>query len=392
VLREKSSLLTGLFSAGEYDKVFWLSVATEGSGFDIAAIEWDGAIKQPGSVLSRETHDIRRVDEVFMELLLASFRPVAMLEQVNEDDTVVLTTRAGELVPPSEAAAQFRTGDYLGMSFRYLDRQRVVQRIQEIPWTYVRIDNIDRARIEATVVSAFRQAIPPARRRVEIAGLLMKVVHPETRLVIHARGTPPEPLIASPVDVMDRYPTEEDAVEDRLRFVTDRFGAVSVPAFPESPLRYLMIHSGDQILAKVPMIPGVSDELSLEVPNDAPRLEVEGELSLLQGQLIDIVARGAVLKVRAMAAAKEGRWEEVDGFVTELDQLPVLEDMLEEIGRYQNRGVAEAQGLRDRVQEARIRRMCRELSELATRHLDPDGRRQFDEEIRALRAIAESMN
>ncbi len=391
VLQEKSILLSGVYSASEYDKVFWLTVERVGSRYEIAGIEWDGAIRQPGPVLTQETRDSRRIDETMMAVMLEAFRPVALIEDVG-DDTVVLIARAGELLPISESATQFRPGDYLAMSFRYLDRQRVVQRIQDIPWTFVRIDTIDRARLEATVISAFRQPIPQARRRVEIAGLVLKVVHPETTLVINARGTPPEPLIASPVDVMDRFPTEEDAVEDRIRLVTDRFGSVAVPAFPESPLRFLMIHSGDQVLAKVPMIPGVSEQLQLEVPNDSPRLEVEGELSLLQGHLIDVVARGAVLMARASLSAKAGRWDEVDGFTRELDQLPELDDIQGQINTYQNIGVNEAQQLRDRVQEARIRRMCRELSELATRHLAPDRRQQFNEQMRELRTLSDMMN
>lgn len=391
VLREKSILLSGIYGNSEYDKIFWLTVSSRGSRYEIAGIEWDGAIKQPGPVLVKETRDARRIDEIMMSVLLDAFRPVALITEVGEG-TVVLTTRAGEFLPPVDSATQFQVGDYLAMSFRYLDRQRIVQRIQEIPWTYVRIDHIDRARLEASVVSAFRAPIPQARRRVEIAGLLMKVVHAETVLTITERGTPPEPLIASPVDVMDRYPTEEDAVEDRIRLVSDRLGEVAIPAFPDSPLRYLMIHSGDQVLAKVPIIPGVAERQQLEVPNDSPRLEVEGELSLLQGHLIDVVARGAVLMARAKTSAKAERWDEVDGFVVELDQLPILEDVLEQIDTYEAQGVFEAQQLRDRVQEARIRRMCRELSELAARHMAPDRRQQFDEEMRELRLVSGMTN
>ncbi len=387
VLEEKSVLLSGIYGESGYDKVFWLTVSSRGGRYSVSGIEWDGTIKQPGPVLSQETRDSRRIDETLMATMLDLFRPVAIVNEV-APRKIVLTTRAGEFLPPVELGTQFRVGDYLAMSIRYLDRKRVLQRIQEVPWTYLRVDSIDRARMEMTAVSAFRQPIPEPGRRIEIAGLLLKVVHDETVLTLNARGTPPEPLIASPVDVMDRYPTMEDAVEDRIRLVSDRLGSVAIPAFPDSPMRYLMIHSGDQVLAKVPIIPGVTERLQLEVPNDAPRLAVEGELFLLQGQLIDLVARGAVLMARATSSAKAGRWEEVDGFTTELDQLPILEDVLEEIDGYEAQGSFEAQALNDNVQQARIRRMCQDLSDLATRHLAPERRTKFDEEIRDLRAAS----
>jgi hypothetical protein len=387
VLQEKSALLAGIYGETQYDKVFWLTVANAGGRFSVAGVEWDGTIKQSGPVQSRETRDSRRIDETLMDLTLDLFRPVAFVSEVTPRK-IVLTTRAGEFLPPVESGTQFRVGDYLAMSIRHLDRKRVLQRIQEIPWTYLRVDTIERARMEVTAISAFRQPVPEPSRRMEIAGLLLKVVHDETVLTLNARGTPPEPLIASPVDVMDRYPTLEDPVEDRIRLVSDRLGSVAIPAFPDSPMRYLMIHSGDQVLAKVPIIPGVTERLQLEVPNDAPRLAVEGELFLLQGHLIDLVARGAVLMARAKSSAEGGRWEEVDGFTAELDELPILEDVLEQIDGYEAQGTFEARELNDRVQEARIRRMCQDLSDLATRHLAPDRRTKFDEEIRELRAAA----
>jgi hypothetical protein len=187
---------------------------------------------------------------------------------------------------------------------------------------------------------------------------------------------------------MDRYPTEDDPVDDRIRLISDRLGEVAVPAFPDTPLRYLMVHSGDQILAKVPMIPGVNERMHLEVPNDGPRLNVEGELSMMQGVLIDNVARGAVLMARAEKAAEEGNWEEVDAFIVELDEIPTLDEVLSTIAAHERAGVAEAQALRDRTQEARINNMCEELADLARRHLDPERRTQFDQRIADMRSAA----
>jgi hypothetical protein len=385
--RLSAEQLNARFLPAGHDKVFLVGIEKAGSRYAIYGREWDGSSQSVGPVAGRDTFDRRLVADALAAQIHELFRPLATLTAV-DNDVAEMLIRAGEYLPADPSAAQFEPGDMLTNFQRYLDRKREVRRIQSFPWTYFSVLEVDRARMTCAIISAFRSPIAGSRRRVDVLGLAARPVVPQTELKLVPRSDHRNPLIGVRVDVLDRLPTKDDPVDERLGLVTDRRGVVAVPAHVEQPLRYLLVQSGQSTLARVPCIPGLEPALTLEVPDDTGRLTVEGELAVLQGELIDIVSRRAVLMARAKQAARVSKWQEADQFSTQLDALPDLQKVEQRLSVVRLQGVQTAEKNGDRVAKARVQRMCADIAALATRHLDPEKAKQFREEMQELRAAS----
>lgn len=372
--------VTELLLPLELDKIFLATISHEVGGYRVAVREWDDNSRLLGSHHTQIVMERRQIAPTLAAEIAESFRPLAEMEDSELEDTEFLI-RAGEFPAQDGSVGQLKVGDYLTPYMRYLDRKRVVQQIQPIPWTYLRVEEITRSRIRVSVHSAFRNPIGAARRRVEVMALAIKPHLANTELKIYPRGEKSNPIVGVRCDIMNRLPTAEDNVEDRLQLYTDRRGIVTVPVQQENPLQYLLVQSGQALLARVPFIPGDQPFLEVEVPNDAARLRVEGEVSLLQSQLIDIVATREVLMARSRASAKKDEWEKVDTFMKQLEVLPTYEDYLSQVETLQVQAVYQAQLARDRVAERRIKELCSKILESSEKHLDARRIEEFKREM-----------
>jgi hypothetical protein len=378
--------LNARFLPGEFDKVILCTVGRRGSAYEVAAREWDRNSRTAGPGASRETCDRRLVDDLVATTAVEVFRPLAMIHDVGED-VVELGIRGGEFLAADDDAAQFHSGDYLVTYSRYLDRQHNVGQIQFIPWTFLQVDLVERARMLCHVVSTFRRSpFPGSRRRVELMGIAARPLIAETQLTLVPRVDPLNPLVGLRVDVMDRMPTQDDPVEDRVTLLTGRSGAIVVSADPGVPLRHLLVHSGGAVLASVPFIPGLDRQVTLELPDDTPRLNVEGELQMMEDDLIDVVASRAVIMARARRAARAGKWDDVDRFLDELKKLPDFQQFDTRLSAVRVPAEQTCRKLGDRVAQSRIARLCRDFREIAQTRLSPDIIRDFQTEMNQLRS------
>lgn len=378
--------LNDRFLPGEFDKVFLAAVEGDGAGFRLSAREWDRNSQSATAVTSRLTYEPRvLIDRLLGEVLL-HFRPMAAVESVSEDgQTVELRIRGGELLPPDPDLRPAVVGTYLRPYFRYLDRKRQLRQLQTIPWTYLQVTAIERGRMQAELTTAFPGILSGSRRRTELMAIAVKTRFEETSMRIHPRGQPENPMAAVRVDVLDRRPTEEDAVTDRLVLYTDRFGEVRIPANPERPLQYVYVLVGKGVLAMAPFIPGEHPSATLDVPDDSPRLLVEGEIAIMEAELIELVARREVTMARALGYARAGQWDQADPLVDEVKHLPTREMILERLERIRLPAIDSARRTRNRVAESRINQMCNQLREHIERHLNPDRLRAFLQEIAELK-------
>jgi len=372
--------VTELLLPLKLDKIFLATISHEVGAYRVSVREWDSNSRLLGSHHTQLVMERRQIAPTLAAEIAESFRPLAEMEDSELEETEFLI-RAGEFPPQDPSVGQLKVGDYLTPYMRYLNRQREVQQIQPIPWTYLRVEEITRSRIRVSVHSAFRNPIGAARRRVEVMALAIKPHLANTELKIYPRNEKSNPIVGVRCEVMNRLPTAEDTVEDRLEMYTDRRGIVTVPVQRDNPLQYLLVKSGQALLARVPFIPGDQPFLEVEVPNDAARLRVEGEVSLLQSQLIDIVATREVLMARSRAAAKKGEWEKVDTFMKQLEELPTYENYLSQVETLQVQAVYQAQLARDRVAEKRIKDLCTKILESSEKHLDARRIEEFKREM-----------
>mgnify|MGYP000259460522 CR=1 FL=1 len=365
-------------------KVIGLRLTHDGSRYVVRMREWDGTVESAGPVREQTTLDRRLVPHVVGSQIEQVFRPLGLISEV-EGNSVELLIRAGDLQQPGERGLSLQEGDYLVPYLRYLNRDRQVRRIQPVPWTYLRTVSINRGYVGCEVVSAFGSPLAGSRRRVELVAVRVQPTHPEMRLTIIPRGRPDSPLAGTRVDVLPRLPTEDDPVPEKETLLTDRFGRVTLVADPAQPLRYVRVFSGKHLLAQVPMLPGVEPEAVLEVPDDRVRLRVEGELSQLEGDLIDIVARRAVLLASMRAAIKQNKPERFEAFDQQLKALPDLDRFERRLRTIRLAALGALQESGDRAAQRNVRKLCDRVLELMRHHLDLDTVRQLREEMAELK-------
>ena len=232
-----------------------------------------------------------------------------------------------------------------------------------------------------------------------------------TRLQLLPRRNPSRPLIGHRVVVLSRRLTkkaastaapDEGVVQGKeekkkqadlpppRRLLSDRNGTVDVRVDERMPLVWLYVMSGNSVLARVPFAPGCQETLTLLLPDDSDRLGVEGEVARLQGELIETVARRAVLmaKSKKLAEAEKPDWAKVDQQLKEIEGLTPLADFVAQLDKVEFAAVESAKSDRNKVAVSRIRRICSEAKELFQRHLSEDKLKKFREGLKTTRTPA----
>jgi hypothetical protein len=276
-------------------------------------------------------------------------------------------------------------GDFLKPFVRVMNRKGELQRVQAVPWTLLKVEGIDRARANVLAFSVFPAPVAPTKKRLESLAIEVRRTYPETTLQIIPRSNKGNPVAAARVEIVDRLSGPNDPEVDRVVMRTDREGRVTVPADPTPQVRYAIVHSGTGILARVPFCPGIEPRLTVEVNDDSPRLSAEGEVSLLEADLVELVARRKVLLLRAENASKAGKANDVKSLVAELKSLPTQAQFQQRIDLSRTTAVEGAREKKDQVAEARIRKMYAALGEAAKTHLDDE---KFQEMLTDIQAVA----
>ncbi len=367
------------FSSDRFDKVFLLAIESQGAGYRLQGREFDTATSQWSLPQDRVVQERRDIPPGCMALMQELFRPTAGVEQTRAG-AVVLHGRAAWLAPPDPDWAPLRAGRQLEPYYRHFDKAGAVERIQRVPWTWFVVDRPARAGAACTVVTGLRSPLW-TRRRIETVALTVHPQSPQTRLVLRARPPSPKVLAGVEVDVA------HDAREQPVRLISDRQGAVRIPVGEDRRLVWLSVRSGQVLLARLPLVPGVHSDESVELPDDALRLAVEGDISLLQADLVDTVARRAVISATIRARAKLGQWAEVDALFKQLADLPKSTAYASAVDAIRLPAVQAAKSAKDRAAEGRIQKLCDETTALIKQYLDADKLRQLKEEMDELRKI-----
>ncbi len=397
VSRLTPDILKARFSREEWDKVFCVAIETDASGFRLSAREWDTAIESLGPVSELRVHDDRELGHSAFVLANSLFRADAHVIKA-DGQAAELVLRGGEFPPPDEDCGQLASGDYLKADLLVLDREKKVKGIQAVPWTYLRVDSIDRGNIQCSVQSGLRAALPGKRRRLETMAVEVKPHLSASRVHLKLSRNPLRSLVGYHITLTSVHPREiaawEKAQQEKSAtdpatpapgsiqyLLTDRRGNVSVPRSSEHPMIWLSVRSGKVLLARVPYVPGLEAGTDLELPDDTIRLKAEGEVSLLQGRLIDTVAQGAVFRSRALALLKDGKTEEALAFKQRWDKLAKRDNFQKELSTIRVTGVEAARREKDKLTEARVAKLCLDADELIKRYLDPAKSADFEAEF-----------
>ncbi len=345
---------------GEFDKIMLLAVTTGPAGYRVAAREFDVRTQVFGSVAEQPVWQSAKLCDASFDAVWQAFAPLARITTSKGKD-VNLRLRGGGLSMRDAKLKSLAAGDVFRPMVRYLDREGKLRRVVEVPWTFMVVDKIEERGFHCKLHSAMHSPLSGRRRgRVEQLALAVRPAGQSTRLTLKARVEPKQLLCG--YDVLARLP---DSKKTTPLGRTDGKGTVNIPAI-ESPLRILVVKRGGVLLARLPVVPGLSASLAAEVPGVDERLEMEGFVTGMQEELIDIVTRREVLIVRARRHSAAADWEKAQACVNELRSLQTRAELLRTLDRQQ-----EKVAVKDTWVKKKIDTLFADTRKLLDKFLDP---------------------
>ncbi len=412
----------------ELDKAFILCVSSHGAALRLSGREWDRLTEQLSVRHDRLVGDRRAAASEMGIVIRDLFRPLVLIDGL-EGKNAKVRVRAGEFPPGDSSAEQLSKGAFFKPFFRFYNKQRELQQIQQVPWTYMSVDSSDRAHGLCSVHTGLRVTLGKNSKRSESWAIGTRPSYSETRVRLTPHNNPTKPLTGYQVNVFERRmtmpapdtttveaakkeavpveaakadsdkpadanaqpvakPAAPQPVQELIKLhelVTDRRGQVVVPADPKSPLIWLYVSSGGNMLGRFPYMPGTSLAITAELPDDTLRLQLESRLELLRADLIDTIARRALLIARTKGAARAQEWTKFDEALKELDRLADAKFFTTQLDTIKVTTAKKAQERKDRGLERKIARLCGESTELIERHLSAERVKEQRDELVELR-------
>jgi len=354
------------------DKVILLGVDGGPAGSQVVAREFDVRTQIFGTTVRLPLWQPAKLRDTAFEAVREAFAPLAQVVRTPEKE-VRLRLRAAGLPPRDPDLVLAGTGDVFQPLIRYNDRQGKLRRVAVIPWTYLTIEGETAAGFECRVHSGLRSPLSE-RRRGRIEQLALAVNPPErpTRLSLQSR-TEPEGAPLAGYTVHAKPPDSKTTV---LLGYTDSRGSIEVPP-ADHPLRILLVKNGGQLLARLPIVPGLMPEVTASITNDDQRLEFEGFVIGLQERLIDLVTRREVLLTWGRARLKAKKLSEADELINQLQDLQSRAEFGRILATQRKRVLAA-----DPLVQRKIDALFDDTQELLDKYLD---QKPIDELARRLR-------
>lgn len=414
----------------ELDKVFVVCVSAHGGALRLSAREWDRLTQQLSVRHDRLVGDRRATASELGVSIRDLFHPIVLIDGL-EDKQAKVRVRAGEFPPGDPSAEQLSNGAFFQPFFRFYNKQRELQQIQQVPWTYMSVDSAERSHGLCTIHTGLRVTLGKNTKRSESWAIGIRPSFPETRVRMTPHNNPTKPLTGYQVNVFERRtsPPAPDAVADAAKkeaapaeaktdvkadsdkpaeapadqaakpaatapaqelvklheLVTDRRGQVIVPADPKSPLIWLYVSSGGNMLGRFPYMPGTSQAITAELPDDTLRLQLESRLEMLRAELIDTIARRALLIARTKGAARAQEWDKYAEALRDIDRLSDAKFFNAQLETIKVNTAKKAQERKDKGLERKIAKLCADSSELIERHLNAEKLKEQREELAELR-------
>lgn len=337
--------------------------------FDSRTVQWSAA--QSRSAPQPE----RLAREAFLALTDA-FSPLARVEEVRGKEAL-LRLRAEGYAPRDPAWQWTELGDVFRGVLRTNERSGRAKSALEIPWTLLEVGQVTPGGVLCYVETGVRGAISARKGRSEVVALLVRPTRGTTRLELKARTVDAKPLAGYDVYATDRAGSQVERIGR-----SDRTGAVSVPSGSGS-YRILLIKDGQEVLARLPIVPGLAPTATARIPDDAQRLEVEAFVVGLQETVVDLVARRAVLLARAEARLDANDITEAEKLIEEVRRMETREQLQQRIAVERRRFASD-----DPTVQKKIDRLFNDTTKLLGSYLNPADVEALQRKLREARTAS----
>lgn len=150
-----------------------------------------------------------------------------------------------------------------------------------------------------------------------------------------------------------------------------------------APLMIYYVKNGETLLARLPVVIGLSPVVTAEVPDDSRRLQAEGFLKGLQSEVVDVVASRQVAAARVRMRIDEGKLDLAKEMLGDLQKIKDYEKMARELDDIQRKVLDPAGGTITPVAQIRIEKMFQQTRELLQKYLQNDLVKKVEKELDA---------
>jgi hypothetical protein len=295
--------------------------------------------------------------------VVEAFAPLVRIERVDGNKAITRLRAGGLLAGADDSPAAINAGELLQPVIRRNDRHGEPRAggTQRLPYTFLAVESRDGFRVHCDIHSGVRNAISARSGRTERLALRVRPDARGTRIRLLSRSTPATPLVD--YEVLVRPP--EEKADPKLLGLSNFDGAVELP-FEDQKIQLVYVRHGEQMLARVPIVPGLVREQIITLNDDDLRLLAESYFLAMQNNVMDLVARREVLAARIRLRIENKDITSAQQMLTELRTLSSRADLLRQVEQQQN-----AYSSEDKNVQAKVDKMFVELRKLLAKHLDP---------------------
>ena len=373
-----------------YDKLMVVRVNSDAGRYDIEVREVDAKTKQIGPAATISTRIPSLVGSLSAKLIGRAFMPIARIDEVGKTNKAELRARGieacvrteinedlePEVVTIESSPCFIRSTDRLLPVVIRTDRNGNVVKLDAIPFTFIAIESIEGTVINGDVFSAVRAPLAGRKsKRAEKLALVIRPADGSTVLRLVSRGEK-DPL---PLEGYDVVTVEPNDIKTELEYhgKTDWRGEIRIP--PSDDMRMLLVRRGGRRLKKIPVIPGLRDELETTITNDETRLLAQGVVSGLENEILSLAVLRQIYQKEIEKLIKDGKEDAARDVLQTYTELENPQDLRARMADEEIRLKAQTPSQRERQS---IQRMFSPLKKIVSsdflKNLESDIRKWID--------------
>ena len=377
---EDTSELTELASAEaitEFDKLVAVCVVHHDGTIRYQVREFDVQTGQWGALFERTCAQGRDLAPGLIAAIQRVFMPLARIDRVSDKGEVFIRARAinacqqadvfdenAQPEPIVNSPVWVRPEDRFLPVIRKVDRNGDLAELEPIPFTYLTVESQEGPRVVCKLHSRQRSVLGGrSSKRAQKLALVIRPPESSTQLKLVSRDDDKRPL--SGYEIFSRSPNSTSDQKSTFLGLTDWRGVIEVPPFDEG-LRLIYVKRGSRALMKLPIIPGLYDELETPVPDDEARLNAEGITNGFQIEILNLVAQRELLQAQIKSAVANNRLDQARESLQQFQRLETAPNLKIRLADEETR--LKNSTLNQRELD-RIARMFQQLSSLVNKNI-----------------------
>lgn len=329
------------------DKIIFVSIRAVNVGFVLQVREMDARARTWGKWHQRHVLHVSGISESVVDEVLAVFSPLAQIGkpvELDEDSGRVATKniftvrfRAGALVTRKDSPVLVETGAVLQPILRRNDRlgRPKPGGVKPVPWTFLILLEGEGSERVCAVHSGMRSPInAKISRRVDRLALAVNPKPGPSRLRL--RSSVDAEVTLAGYELYSRLPGQSRSGASEFLGESDFDGMITIFPGPV-PLRIVYVKNGGELLARLPIVPGLVEEMNVSIFDDSARLEAEGFVRGLQSNLVDRIVEREILATRIRRRVTAGKFEEARELLMELRTLKLPSHLVIDVARERQR-------------------------------------------------------